>query len=199
MADVFGMQIPQWWLDWSGSIAVVISLVFLFRKHEAYWHFSNLSLLPYFLLFASGHQFMLAGLQVSYLVFGIHGFILWRLEARRDNRGKAFDEKLWYMLPWILSAAIFAYTVYMTDFIDNWAWLQFSVVSLALIANVGSTRKWVWSWYLWVVVNLMSAVLFWHYGLTAQFVLQFILAGMSVYGAKVWIDERNHPDGDIAF
>lgn len=190
MVDLFGTQIPQWWLDWSGSAAVVVSLVFLFYKREGYWHFSNLSLIPYFLLFLSGDNYMLAGLQVSYLAFGAHGLILWRLEARRDRGGKEFDEKLWYLAPWALSLAIFVYTVYATDFVDRWAWLQFVVVSTALVANVGTTRKWVWSWYVWVAVNAMSAVLFWHFGLWAQFGLQFLLAGMSLWGAREWSRDR---------
>lgn len=138
---------------------------------------------------------MLAGLQVSYLAFGIHGLVLWRLEARRDRGGEPFDERLWYLAPWALSAAIFAYTVYVTDFVDRWAWLQFVVVSTALVANVGTTRKWVWGWYVWVLVNAMSAVLFFHYGLWAQFWLQFLLGAMSLWGARQWEREASRVGG----
>ena len=81
--SLFGVDVPLWVLDWTGSILVVVSLVYLFGKRTAYWHWSNASLLPYFLLFVSGGQLMLAGLQVSYLVFGVHGLLLWRLERRQ--------------------------------------------------------------------------------------------------------------------
>ena len=107
----FGLDVPTWVLDWSGSLMVVVSLVYLFRKRNGYWHWSNASLLPYFALFVSGHELMLAGLQASYLVFGVHGLALWKLEHRRDHRGGRFNERAWYNAGRILSLAIFGYTI----------------------------------------------------------------------------------------
>ena len=46
-------SLPSWVLDFSGALAVTVSLFFLFAKRHAYWHWSNASLLPYFLLFLS--------------------------------------------------------------------------------------------------------------------------------------------------
>ena len=186
--NLFGISLPQWLFDYSGSLFVIISLVYLFQKRFAYWHWSNASLLPYFLLFMSGGQWMLAGLQVTYLIFGFHGLYLWYLEHRRDKKNVTFNEPLWYSVTWLASLLIFAYTVYVTDFSDKWNWVQFAAVTLALIANFGTTRKWSWSWPVWILVNAVSAVYYYHLGLWAQFVLQFILAAMSVKG---WLEWRN--------
>lgn len=184
--NVFGREVPLWVLDWSGSLLVVASLVFLFRKRIGYWHLSNASLLPYFALFMTGRQFMLAGLQASYLVFGVHGLLLWQLEHRRDTGAGRFNERIWYQIGWILSLLIFAYSVVVTDFVDRWAWLQFVVVSLSLIANWATTRKWTWSWPVWLVVNALQAVLFRHLELWGQFGLQFVLFAMSLQGWSMW-------------
>jgi nicotinamide mononucleotide transporter len=185
--NLFGLEVPQWVLDWSGSVCVVISLVYLFKKQLTYWHWSNASLLPYFALFMSGSQWMLAGLQVSYLIFGIHGLYLWMLENRRDKGEIQFNEPAWYAVTWVASLAIFVYTVLVTDFAaDAWNWVQFAGVSLALVANFGTTRKWAWSWGVWICVNAVQAVYFWHLGLWAQFGLQFVLAAMSIYGYSQW-------------
>lgn len=110
---------------------------------------------------------------------------LWYLEHCRDKGKIRFNEPLWYSVTWIASLLIFAYTVYVTDFSDRWNWVQFASVTLALIANFGTTRKWSWSWPVWILVNAVSAVYFYHLGLWAQFGLQFILAAMSVKG---WLD-----------
>ena len=64
--------------------------------------------------------------------------------------------------------------------------MQFAAVTLALIANFGTTRKWSWSWPVWMVVNAVQAVYFWHTGYWVLFALQFILAGMSLYGWREW-------------
>lgn len=171
---------------------VVVSLWFLFEKRIPYWHWSNASLVPYFALFISTRQFMLAGLQASYLIFGIHGLLLWKLERARDHLGKRFNEGVWYQIGWVLSLMIFAYTVRVTEFVDAWAALQFVIVALSLLANWATTRKWVWSWPIWLLVNVMQAVYFHHWGLWGQFGLQFVLFGMSVWGWMVW-----HRDGVI--
>jgi nicotinamide mononucleotide transporter len=189
--NLFGWHVATWVLDWSGSAMVVASLWYLFGKRMPYWHWSNASLVPYFGLFASTKQFMLAGLQASYLIFGIHGLMLWRLEHARDKAGKRFNEGVWYQVGWILSLAIFAYTVRVTDFVDSWATLQFIIVSMSLVANWATTRKWVWSWPVWLAVNALQAVYFNHLRLWGQFGLQFVLFTMSIWGWIVWHRERS--------
>lgn len=188
--DVMGWHVPTWVLDWSGSIFVVISLWYLFEKRLAYWHWSNASLVPYFLLFLTTEQFMLAGLQASYLIFGIHGLVLWSLEKKRDGNGRAFNERFWFQVGWVLSLAIFVFTVLVTEFVDAWATLQFAIVSLSLVANWATTRKWCWSWPVWLVVNTLQGVYFWHWTLWGQFALQFALFAMSVWGWIVWSRDR---------
>jgi len=178
------------YLDWLGAICVVISLIFLIKKNIWYWHFSNLSLLPYFLLFTGTQQFMLAGLQISYFIFGIHGFYLWVLEHHRDYRGRQFNEAFWYNIGWIITLLIFAYTATISKLNDSWIILQFIVTSLSLVANWATTRKWVWSWYVWIGVNALQAILFYHLELWAQLGLQGVLASMSIRGLIVWRREK---------
>jgi nicotinamide mononucleotide transporter len=179
-------SIPQWFWDYSGSAMAVISLVYLFRKQLAYWHWSNASVIPLFTLFMVQGLWQLAGLQVSYLIFGIHGLYLWFLENRRDRGEIKFNEPLWYAVTWVASLVIFAYTVFITDFKEQWNWVQFVSVALSLIANFATTRKWTWSWPVWIVSNLINIVYFWHTQTWGQFGLQFVLIAMSVYGWLEW-------------
>lgn len=178
--------IPTWMFDWSGSALVVASLVPLFCKHPSYWHWSNASLVPYGLLFFDSQLWLLFGLQLCYLLFGFHGLYLWYLERRRDEEGRAFAERRWYAITWLVSLGIFLVAVRATDFAQAWNWVQFTAVSLALVANFGTTRRWTWSWPVWIVVNAVQAVYFAHLGLWAQFGLQFVLAAMSVHGWRQW-------------
>ena len=194
--NILGLEIPTLLLDLTGGFCVLVSLYFLWAKSSTYWHWSNLSLLPYFLLFVAGGQWMLAGLQVTYLLFGIHGLYLWHLETRRARGEIRFNEPLWYGVTWVASLAIFAYTVAVTDFSAVWNWVQFAAVTLALIANFGTTRRWAWSWPVWIAVNAVQAVYFWHAEYWVLFALQFVLAAMSVVGWRAWRrDERR----EVAF
>lgn len=184
--NIARFHIPIWILDWSGSFMVISSLWFLWHKRSAYWHWSNASLFPYFALFLSSQQFMLAGLQVSYLIFGVHGLLLWRLERRWREDGSSFSQGPWYAAGWLLSLGIFIYTIALSEFTDYWTWIQLAIVSASLLANLATTRMWLWSWYVWILVNLAQAVYFWHLSLFAQFGLQFVLAAMSIEGARRW-------------
>lgn len=184
--NLFGVNLPPLVLDLAGGLCVLVSLYYLWSKSSTYWHWSNLSLLPYFLLFLSGGQWMLAGLQVTYLLFGVHGLYLWHLERRRARGEIRFNEPLWYGVTWAASLGIFAYTVAVTDFTVGWNWVQFTAVTLALVANFGTTRQWAWSWPVWIVVNAVQAVYFWQTGYWVLFALQFVLAGMSVVGWRAW-------------
>jgi nicotinamide mononucleotide transporter len=186
--NIFGLAIPQWFWDYSGSVVVVISLFYLFKKQIAYWHWSNASLVPLFILFAVQGAWLFAGLQVSYLIFGIHGLYLWFLEHRRDRGEIKFNEPAWYAVTWVVSLLIFGYSVYVTDFSDRWNWVQFFTVALSLVANFGTTRKWTWSWAVWIISNLVNIAYFWHTKTWGQFGLQFILIALSIKG---WMDWAN--------
>lgn len=174
------------WLDIGGSTLLLISLVLLIRKHLWYWHFGNLSLLPYFVVFVTSGQYMLAGLQVSYLIFGLHGLLLWILEDHRDTRFVPFNERIWYNAGWVMALGIFIFTAAISDFSDGWTVLQFASTAVALVANWATTRRWVWSWYAWLCVNALQAVLFFHLAFWAQFAMQWILAALSVQGLLTW-------------
>jgi len=63
-------------------------------------------------------------------------------------------------------------------------------VSASLLANMATTRTWLWSWYLWIGVNIAQAVYFSHLRLWGQFALQFVLGAMSIEGARRWRLER---------
>ena len=190
---LLGLAFSQWWLDYSSSVVVILSLWYLFSKHAFYWYLSILATFLYFVFytFSSNPAYLFAGLQVGYLIFALHGMVLWRLEHRRDTQRHPFNEPLWYNLGWGLTLLIFGYATYATassnGFADIWGYLQFTITALALIANWGTTRKWAWSWGLWILVNALYAVYFAHYAYWGQFVLQFILGGMSVWGWIEWI------------
>lgn len=174
-------SVPQWVWDWSGSVCVMVSFYFLWTKRYAYWHFSNASLLPYFVLFETTAQYMLAGLQAIYLLFGLHGLTLWFLENRKHLWAKWFRP-----LTTPLTLSIFFYAVYVTEFAEFWTYLQLAIVSVSLVANWGTTRRYAWSWLVWLPVNAAQAVYFFHGGLWGLFLLQFVLFAMSLKGYLEW-------------
>ena len=114
--SLLGLAFSQWWLDYSSSVVVILSLWYLFSKHPFYWYLSILATFLYFVFytFSSNPAYLFAGLQVGYLIFALHGMVLWRLEHRRDTQSHPFNEPLWYNLGWGLTLLIFGYATYAT-------------------------------------------------------------------------------------
>ena len=80
----------------------------------------------------------------GYLVFGVHGLLLWRLNDRREGAGRGSTNWPSTATGWVLTLAIFAYTVALTEFVDDWTGLQFMIVSLSLSPTGRRREKWTW-------------------------------------------------------
>jgi nicotinamide mononucleotide transporter len=173
--------VPQWVWDWSGSLFFLISLVLYWTKRPSAWHWSNASLLPYTILFVVGEMWMLAGLQVIYLMFGGHGWLLWKLQEWGNVWAKT-----WERLAVPFGVVIFAYTVYVTQFADMWAWLQFAIVSISIAGSVLLVLKKSAAWLVYIPANLIGIVYYAHAGLWALTFVQVCAIVMSVYGYMMW-------------
>ncbi len=174
-------SIPMWVLDWAGSIPFLISLFFFWFKRESSWHWSNASLLPYFLLFITTEAYMLAGLQVIYLLFGIHAFILWYGE----NRAKEWAPKIRYItVPF--GIIVFAYSVYITEFVGVWEVLQFLITATAIIGSVLLTLRYASAWTVYICSNVFGVIYFTHMELWGLTIVQVLAALISIQGYRLW-------------
>lgn len=178
-------SIPSWVYDWTGGIIFMISLYYFFNKEPKAWHWSNATLMPYFLLFIATEMWMLAGLQVIYLLFGGHGWFLWKLQQWGNTWASA-----WEKLAVPFGMVIFFYTVYITQFTDAWAWLQFAIVSLSIVGSVLLVLKRSSSWLIYIVANVLGLVYYPHAGLWALTLVQIGAMVMSVIGYRMWREDE---------
>ena len=172
----------MFFLDLIGSSLSLAALLFLTTKNLYYWIVSIICIIPNLIIFFLTHNYILIGLQLSYLVFDVHGWCLWKLEASN----KYFNKLFWYNIGWIMVSVIFIYSIYITDFTVKLAYLQVFITALALIGNYASTRKYLWSWLIWIGVDIIRIGLFNHIGLVFQSYLQLIKIGICIKGYYNW-------------
>lgn len=182
-------MVPSYIYDIVGGVFFLISLLFYYHKLPSAWHWSNASLVPYFLVFVMLELYMLAGLQVIYLGFGLHGWVLWKLQDA-NNRWAPAWEKL--AVPFGLS--IFAYTIYITTFTDAWAWLQFTIVALSILGSVLLVLKKSSAWLVYIVANVLGMIYYPHEGLWVLTTVQVFAALMSIHGYRLWKREERFYD-----
>ncbi|NRN28274.1 nicotinamide riboside transporter PnuC [Photorhabdus heterorhabditis] len=58
---------------------------------------------------------------------------------------------------------------------------------LSIVAMILMTRKYVENWLVWVVINVISVVIYYHQGVLAMSLQYVILTGIALNGSRLWI------------
>lgn len=177
-------SVPSWVYDWTGGTIFMVSLYYFFYKSPRAWHWSNATLVPYFLLFIATGMWMLAGLQVIYLMFGIHGWILWRLQEKNNRWAPA-----WERLAVPFGVVIFVYSISITQFEAVMIWLQFAITALSILGSVLLVLKYPSSWLVYIAANVVGLIYYPSNGLWALTIVQVGAIIMSVQGYRIWKKE----------
>jgi len=186
-------MIPVPVADWAGSIAAAISIVFLFKKSLWYWYFSIIATALWFYVFVRSDSLNVAGLQVFYTLFAVYGITRWFMQKRQrlvpawlDHAGA------------ILALTILGVTLSLTEFSGWTTWLELSAVALSIFANWLTALKIVWCWPIWILTNVLFALLFFHLELWGVFSMQFVYAVLSLVGWRMWLaEEQSFDDASI--
>ncbi|MCE1713795.1 nicotinamide riboside transporter PnuC, partial [Enterobacter hormaechei] len=70
---------------------------------------------------------------------------------------------------------------------------------LSIVAMILMTRKHVENWLIWVVIDVISIVIYYHQGVLAMSLQYVILTGIALNGTRLWIKsakQLNTTDGD---
>lgn len=179
--------------EWVGGVAAAISIAALVFKTQGYWLWSIVNAILWFFLFRHFHNEMLAGLQVSYILFSIYG--LWQWARVKFRIG--YDRNVWTdNLGTIVSLAIFIYSVvaylHMPGYaFTGWWYVEFAGVFISIAANWMDAFKYKTNWIGWSMTNLLFGPLFFHEMLWGPFVLTFFYQALCFVGIVNWYrDEK---------
>ncbi|OCQ51801.1 Nicotinamide riboside transporter PnuC [Photorhabdus australis subsp. thailandensis] len=65
---------------------------------------------------------------------------------------------------------------------------------LSIVAMILMTRKYVENWLVWIVINVISVVIYFYQGVLAMSLQYVVLTGIALNGSRLWIQaaKRNH-------
>jgi nicotinamide mononucleotide transporter len=69
---------------------------------------------------------------------------------------------------------------------SNLSVMDITLTIFSFIATFKETRKVLSGWLYWVILNLLSAYLFFNNGLLGYFILSLVYSVLSVYGYMAW-------------
>ena len=126
------------------------------------------------------------------LVFaGMQGYGWWRWQTGRIDHGKVRIERLpvrlavnSLLLGALISAALGAGMAHYTD--AALPWLDATLTGFSLVASYWAARKFIASWWLWIILDALYTGLYYYkdLALTAVLYAGFIL--LAIYGLRAW-------------
>lgn len=181
---------PISWLELVAFVLAIWMVICNMRVNLLAWPLALISSLMYFALFQDGKLYGEAGLQLVFAALALWGWWQWLFGRTREGealrvrrlglRGLALPVLLtlaaWPLLGWFLATHTDSPLPY---------WDAFPTVA-SLLGQWLLARKYVENWPTWIVVNVVSVVLF---GLKGYWLTVILYAGfipMSVVGWRTW-------------
>lgn len=178
-----------------GFITGAVNVWLLTRQNIWNWPVGLANNALYVAVFLNAGLYGDAGLQLVYIALGFYGWWTW---AHPGHRAELAVERTpastWVWLAPVTGAAAVALAFFLGRFTDSTvpAWDGFTT-ALSLAAIYGQSRKYVESWWLWILADLIYIPLYVykHLWLTSGLYLVFLL--LCVMGLREWgkaLEER---------
>jgi len=185
-------------LDWiinnyieiTGAVLGVLFLFFEIKQNWLLWPLGILTSLFYIFIFFQAKFYADMGLQVYYVVISIYGWWYW-WRGTSDSDVDLPIVRVPSQLAWVLSAVtlpLFAIIAFvLVRFTDSPVpyWDAFTT-ALSIVATWMLARKILEQWYLWMIVNAVSLVLYVYKGLYPTVVLFAFYLVLSFLGYSQW-------------
>jgi nicotinamide mononucleotide transporter len=173
-------------------IAVLVNVLGVWltaRRTPWCWPVSVVAVLLYVWIFYDVKLYSDMLLQVVFAF--LQGYGWWRWQTGRMDHGKVCIERLslrlaLVSLTWgvLISVLLGAAMAHFTD--ASLPWLDASLTGFSLVASYWAARKFIASWWLWIVLDAIYSGLYYYKALplTAVLYAGFIL--LAAYGLRAW-------------
>ncbi len=176
-------------LEIFGALASLLYIWLEIRQKKVMWIVGGISSFVYVIVFANNLLFASMGIQIFYVLMSIYGWIKWSNESpekeegitRKMNKEILLKSGIFTLLIFILLSLI------LTNFSkDPYPVFDAFIASLSIIATFWLSKKYIAQWYVWIVVNMLSAILYWHMGLYPTLFLYIVYSSASIVGYLKW-------------
>jgi nicotinamide mononucleotide transporter len=213
------------WIEIFGAITGIIYVFLEIRQNPWLWPIGIITSAVYIWIFFMGKLYADMSLQVYYLAISITGWYWWvkgagdeeengrmgEWESERVSKNSPLEVgkgdvklkvthlkfKTGMILAIVFVFLYFALCLILSRFTDSPVPEADSfITSLSIVATWMLARKIYEHWYLWIVVNTASSILFFSRGLFPTVFLYIIYLIMSFIGLRAWKYFLNEPASD---
>lgn len=179
-------------------IGTIVGLIYLWLEYHAsiyLWVASIVMPLIYIFIYHDAGLYADMGINIYYVIASIYGIICWRRGISRKNKKDASTALKITHTPTsritplsIISIALtFAIAYILITFTDsNVPWWDSVTTSLSIVAMWMMARKYIEQWWVWIVVDVISAGLYVYKELFFTAGLYALYAIIAYFGYKKW-------------
>ena len=185
-------------MEYLEIIGTIVGLIYLWLEYHAsiyLWVASIVMPLIYIFIYHDAGLYADMGINIYYVIASIYGIICWRWGISRKNKKEASTTLKITHTPTsritplsIISIALtFAIAYILITFTDsNVPWWDSVTTSLSIVAMWMMARKYIEQWWVWIVVDVISAGLYVYKELFFTAGLYALYAIIAYFGYKKW-------------
>ncbi len=185
-------------MDYLEIIGTIIGLVYLWLEYHAsiyLWVASVVMPVVYTFIFFDAGLYADMGIQIYYVLASVYGFICWKWAISRKTKEIATEtlkiahtpRRLIVPLSIVCTLLTFAIAFILISFTDsNVPWWDSVTTSLSIVAMWLMARKYIEQWWVWLVVDVVSAGVYIYKDLYFTAGLYALYAVIAYFGYKKW-------------
>lgn len=178
-------------------LGVIIGFIYLWLEYKAsiyLWLTSIIMPAIYLFVYFDAGLYADVAINIYYLIIGVYGWMSWRYGISRKNGTEKYDLKIshtsrrqWLRLLIAYIVIHFAISFTLINFTDtDVPWFNGLTSALSVIGMWMLAKKLIEQWFVWFVVDILSAVLYFYKGLEPTALLYSVYAIVAILGYKKW-------------
>lgn len=184
-------------LEFVEILGVIIGFIYLWLEYKAsiyLWLTSIIMPAIYLFVYFDAGLYADVAINIYYLIIGVYGWVSWRYGISRKNGTEKNDLKIshtsrrqWLRLLIAYIVIHFAISFTLINFTDtDVPWFNGLTSALSIIGMWMLAKKLIEQWFVWFVVDILSAVLYFYKGLEPTALLYSVYAIVAILGYKKW-------------
>ncbi len=185
---VAGVEVS--WAEVLGDVTGLAAVWWAARERVWTWPVGNLNSALFLVLFVDAKLYANASLQVVFIALGCYGWWEWVRRHGPDRAPLVVTRTRpveWLAMAVAGTAVMASGTWWLAERTDSpeplW---DSSILALSLVATYGQARKRLESWWLWIVVDVISVPLYLRRGLVPTAAVYAVFLGLCVLGLREW-------------
>tara|TARA_R110000772_G_scaffold1210_5_gene4320 strand:- start:9426 stop:9965 length:540 start_codon:yes stop_codon:yes gene_type:complete len=168
-------------LEILGSISILLCVYLTAKQNVLCWPIGILGCIAYLIIFYSSELYGESFLQIVFIIQSLYGWYYWKKKDDLLNVTKIGILPILNHL--VILIILFIGVIMGVEFMGI---LDTVITLLSLLATYYLTKKYLESWYLWIVVDILAIILFFDRGLYVSSALYLGLLILATNGLFKW-------------